>query len=473
MWVLVTCLVALVGILLSQWLQKWLNPKCNGRLPRGSMGLPIIGETIQFFSPHSFYGIPPFISKRMNKYGSVFKTSLVGNLVVVSGDSELNQYIFKEEGKSVYCSYTESALKIMGEQSLLAYHGVFHKYLKNLTLSMIGPESLKEVLLHEMDAVTRKYLHSCSSYASFDVKEESANMVFEYFAKKLFGYEEAKASKKLRESYKAFLDGLISFPLNIPGTAFHACLKGRENAVKVINDVINERKSSQKLCHDFLDFLLEEAKSKDTILNEAIIVDLVFLLLFASYETTSEAITLVMKFLSDHPSVVVELTKEHEEILKNRKNEELGITWTEYKSMTFTHMVINETLRLGNIVPGIFRGVTKDIEMKGTTIPAGSTVMVCPSAVHLNPAKYNDPLAFDPWRWEGQELHAGSKNFVAFGGGSRLCAGAHFAKVQVAVFLHYLVTKYRWKKIRGGEIIRKPGLVFPDGLHIQISAKYK
>ncbi|RVW85178.1 Cytochrome P450 708A2 [Vitis vinifera] len=155
MWVLVICLIAFLVILISQWLQKWLNPKCKGRLPRGSMGLPIIGETIQFFSPHSFYGIPPFISKRM--------TNLVGNLVVVSGDSELNQYIFKEEGKSVYCSYTESALKIMGEQSLLAYHGVFHKYLKNLTLSMIGPESLKEVLLHEMDAVTRKYLHSCVS----------------------------------------------------------------------------------------------------------------------------------------------------------------------------------------------------------------------------------------------------------------------------------------------------------------------
>ncbi|RVW32628.1 Cytochrome P450 708A2 [Vitis vinifera] len=81
--------------------------------------------------------------------------------------------------------------------------------------------------------------------------------------------------------------------------------------------------------------------------------------------------------------------------------------------------------------------------MKGATIPTGTTVMVCPSAVHLNPAKYNDPLAFDPWRWEGQELHAGSKNFIASGGGSRLCAGAYFAKVQVSVFLHYLVTKYR------------------------------
>ena len=110
------------------------------------------------------------------RYGLVFKTSLVGNLVVVSGDPELNQYIFKEEGKSVYCSYTKSAFKILGEQSLLAYHGVFHKYLKNLTLTMIGPESLKEVLLHEMDAITRNYLHTCSKYHSFDVKEESANV---------------------------------------------------------------------------------------------------------------------------------------------------------------------------------------------------------------------------------------------------------------------------------------------------------
>ena len=70
--------------------------------------------------------------------------------------------------------------------------------------------------------------------------------------------------------------------------------------------MINERKPSKKPCHDFLDFLLEEAKNEDTILNEAIIVDL-FVLLFASYETTSEVITLAMKFLSDHPSIVVEL----------------------------------------------------------------------------------------------------------------------------------------------------------------------
>ena len=41
----------------------------------------------------------------------------------------------------------------------------------------------------------------------------------------------------------------------------------------------------------------------------------------------------------------------------------------------------------------------------GYTIPAGWAIMVCPPAVHLNPAKYEDPLGFNPSRWKvGQSL---------------------------------------------------------------------
>ena len=50
-------------------------------------------------------------------------------------------------------------------------------------------------------------------------------MIFEYFAKKLISYDETKASKKLKDNYNAFLDGLISFPLNIPGSAYHECIQ--------------------------------------------------------------------------------------------------------------------------------------------------------------------------------------------------------------------------------------------------------
>ncbi|PON58002.1 hypothetical protein PanWU01x14_169330, partial [Parasponia andersonii] len=56
----VTYLVAL-----NHWVYRWQNPTCNGKLPPGSMGFPLIGETIQFFTSHSLYSIPPFIQKRM------------------------------------------------------------------------------------------------------------------------------------------------------------------------------------------------------------------------------------------------------------------------------------------------------------------------------------------------------------------------------------------------------------------------
>ncbi|KAF7828310.1 cytochrome P450 87A3 [Senna tora] len=133
--------------------------------------------------------------------------------------------------------------------------------------------------------------------------------------------------------------------------------------------------------------------------------------------------------------------------------------------------IINETARLANIVPGIFRKALRDINFKGYTIPAGWAVMVCPPAVHLNPAKYEDPLSFNPWRWEGMETNGAHKHFMAFGGGMRFCVGTEFTKVQMAVFLHCLVTKYRWRPIKGGNIVRTPGLQFPDGYHVQIIEK--
>ncbi|KAF5182343.1 Cytochrome p450 [Thalictrum thalictroides] len=67
------------------------------------------------------------------------------------------------------------------------------------------------------------------------------------------------------------------------------------------------------------------------------------------------------------------------------------------------------------------------------------------------------------------ETTSGSKNFIAFGGGSRFCVGADMAKVHMAVFLHCLVTEYRWTIIKGGEIIRAPGLMFPNGVHVQLT----
>lgn len=50
-------------------------------------------------------------------------------------------------------------------------------------------------------------------------------MIFDLTAKKLISYDQEKSSDNLRESFVAFMKGLISFPLDIPGTAYHKCLQ--------------------------------------------------------------------------------------------------------------------------------------------------------------------------------------------------------------------------------------------------------
>uniref|UniRef100_A0A0E0BRF8 Cytochrome P450 n=1 Tax=Oryza glumipatula TaxID=40148 RepID=A0A0E0BRF8_9ORYZ len=180
--------------------------------------------------------------------------------------------------------------------------------------------------------------------------------------------------------------------------------------MKMLKEMMDERKKAtgRQESIDFFDVLLEELKEEKHAMSENVDLDLIFLLLFVSFETTASGITAILCFLSDNPKALQELTEEHDYIQKKRPDLNSEITWEEYKSMKFTS--------------------------HDTAEPAGGA----------------------------------SKDFMAFGGGRRLYVGADFAKLQMAIFLHCLVTKYRWKVIKGGKMVLGPGLQFPEGFHIQL-----
>ncbi|XP_020156810.1 cytochrome P450 87A3 [Aegilops tauschii subsp. strangulata] len=477
-WVVLVGMAALLAAWLVHLVIRWnvgAPCKAGAVLPPGSRGLPVLGESLEFFARSPSLELTPFLKRRLERYGPIFRTNLIGEDLIVSLDQDLNNLVFQKEEKLFQIWYPESLMRIMGADCIIATLGTFHKHLRTLVLRLFGPENLRVVLLHEVQQTAQASLLSWLGHPSIEVKEATSSMIFSITAKRLISYDSSSSDGKLWKQFDAFLQGLLAFPLYIPGTAFYKCMQGRKNVMKILKELLNERKKAT--CWesvDFIDILIDDLKDKKTLMNEKIALDLLFLLLFAGFETTSSGITATLKFLTGDPKALQELTEEHNNIRKRRANPDSEITWEEYKSMKFTSHVIHEALRLANIAPVMFRKATEEVHIKGYTIPKGSKIMVSPSSIHLDPTIYKDPNAFNPWRWKDttEPMGGSSKEFMAFGGGLRLCVGADFAKLEMAVFLHCLVTKYSWKVIKGGNMVLSPGLQFPCGFHIQLLPKY-
>lgn len=58
-------------------------------------------------------------------------------------------------------------------------------------------------------------------------------MIINFTMSHLFGYDPVKYGEIKAEEFTHFFEGLMSLPLNIPGTTYHRCLKVIISALKI------------------------------------------------------------------------------------------------------------------------------------------------------------------------------------------------------------------------------------------------
>lgn len=86
---------------------------------------------------------------------------------------------------------------------------------------------------------------------------------------------------------------------------------------------------------------------------------------------------------------------------------------------------------------------------------------------HKEEANFPNVTKFDPSRFEG----AGPTPFtyVPFGGGPRMCLGKELARVQILMFIHNIVTTFKWDLLIPDEKIEYDPLATPvKGLPVQL-----
>uniref|UniRef100_A0A803P186 Cytochrome P450 90A1 n=1 Tax=Cannabis sativa TaxID=3483 RepID=A0A803P186_CANSA len=421
------------------------------RLPPGNLGLPLIGETLQLISAYKTENPEPFIDERVNKFGSIFTTHVFGEPTVFSAELETNRFILQNEGKLFECSYPSSISNLLGKHSLLLMKGSLHKRMHSLTMSFANSTIIRDHLLDDIDRLIRLNMDSWTD--RIFLMEEAKKITFELAVKQLMSFDPGEWTESLRKEYLLLIEGFFTIPFPLFSTTYRRAIKARSKVAEALSLIVRERRKEMMMMMSRSDEDDRKVIKKDMLgallggddgFSDEEIVDFLLALLVAGYETTSTIMTLAVKFLTETPLALAQLKEEHDQIQAKKNKSSKALEWSDYKSMPFTQCVVNETLRLANIISGVFRRAMTDVNIKGYTIPKGWKVFASFRAVHLDQKNFKDARSFNPWRWQNNSgTSTSSLNvFTPFGGGPRLCPGYELARVELSVFLHHLTTTF-------------------------------
>ncbi|OAY45663.1 abscisic acid 8'-hydroxylase CYP707A2 [Manihot esculenta] len=450
-------------IFLFHYLLKFFdsNNHRNLPLPPGSLGWPYIGETFQLYSQNPNV----FFASKQKRYGSVFKTHILGCPCVMISSPEAAKFVLVSRAHLFKPTFPASKERMLGKQAIFFHQGDYHAKLRKLVLRAFVPEAIKSIVC-DIESIAIDSLKSWEGRI-INTFQEMKTYSFNVALLSIFGKDEFLYREDLKRCYYILEKGYNSMPINLPGTLFNKSMKARKELAQILAKILSTRRQMKLQQNDLLGSFMGDKEG----LSDEQIADNIIGVIFAARDTTASVLTWILKYLGENPSVLQAVTEEQEKIVasKEKCGEEKLLTWADTKKMPITSRVIQETLRVASILSFTFREAVEDVEYEGYLIPKGWKVLPLFRNIHHSPESFPDPEKFDPSRFE---VAPKPNTFMPFGNGTHSCPGNELAKLEILVLLHHLTTKYRWSMVGTDNGIQYGPFALPqNGLPIKLSQK--
>ncbi len=235
-----------------------------------------------------------------------------------------------------------------------------------------------------------------------------------------------------------------------------------------IDQLIADRKKNLGEHTDLLTLLLK-AKDEETGENmpDFAVRHEVLVAFIAGYETTSTGLSWAWYRLNENPEVAQKLRQEVDEVLGDRLP-----TLEDVSKLTYTKMFVEEVLRLSPPAWLTGRATIDDDQLWDATVPGKSMVLVIPPCMHEHTDYWDEPLTFDPERFDSQkERNRTPYTYIPFGGGPHVCIGKHFATLEIIITLSILVRRFELNLDPGFKPVASAGISSAPKFPMMVTVK--
>ncbi|MCB8942434.1 MAG: cytochrome P450 [Ardenticatenaceae bacterium] len=412
--------------------------------PPGPTGSGLLGN----LSAMRRQGIMDFYINIWQKYGDFasFKIGPMRSYLITQPDHV--QHVMVKNRDNYIKGMSHDRLRLSLGYGLLTSENPLWRTQRRLMQPTYTPKGIRQ-FADMMGETTREMLGRWQKRPSttiFSANQEMLQITMSVISRAMFGLdisqnfvEAAEALTDILEYTSSTSNDIISLPLSVP-TPKNLKLK---RALALIDDfiygIIDQRQKDGT--GDDLLYMLMTARDEETgePMSRQQLHDEVLVTFFAGHETTASLLSWTWYLLAQHPEVERRLHEELARVLNGRSP-----TLDDLPQLTYTRMILDETLRLYSPVGLTARDVVADDQIDGYQIDAGSMVVIFTHATHRHPDFWQYPYAFYPEHFSPEQVKERPRYaYYPFGAGPRICIGSHFALMEAILILAEAAQHYR------------------------------
>lgn len=252
------------------------------------------------------------------------------------------------------------------------------------------------------------------------------------------------------------MESLGMVPMWLPLPKQRRFRRAKRDLARIVDELVADRNAHPSVDGDdvLTRLIASTAAEADPRVGERRMRDELVTLLLAGHETTASTLGWTLYLLDQNPDVLARLRAEVLDVVGDRTP-----GYADLERLTYTSMVLQETMRLYPPVWQLSRNAQGDDEIGGYHVPAGSDVLICPYTLHRHPKLWDEPLRFDPDRFDpGVPNSRPRYAYIPFGAGPRFCVGNHLGLLEATLVLVTLVRDLRLTTVAGYDVVPEPML---------------